>query len=340
MEFNSYKEFIDYLGSASIVNKRDEIETVIESINNFVQTEHSFMEYAPISSFVFSNGLEVVEIAQINLEELLNSDLLKNPLYDKALGAIAKVADHVNLAVAQKTLVEDVVLNQAIEKIKQLEKEIETLEKKSSKGLNEVDIFKTGLTDSRKEISILKQSLDEQDRRRSSIEGTFEQLKLDKTKIYTDFVAILGIFATIIFAAFGGLNLLSGIFDNLKDVKVGKLFIFSSLIIGAIITMLFLLLNGIAKLTGLNLKSCGCHKKNLECNHSWIHQHPSIIIISIFIGFIFLQGTALYFVEYEKIIKMVNAWNLLAQSILLFIPVLIVILFWVFLIKPKLSRNS
>jgi hypothetical protein len=338
LEFNSYEDFIEYCKNTSLVSQQDETENIILAVNEFVKKADLYMEYAPISTFVFNSNDEDVEIVQHNLEAILNTTLIRDPMFDHALIVMAKVADHINLAVSQKRLVEDVVLKKALAQISNLDIEVKKLSKDASTSINDVETFKTGLREMKKEVVDLRASLNESEELSDQISKTFENLKLDKTKIYTDFVSILGIFATIIFAAFGGLNLLSGIFDNLKDVRVGKLFIFSSLIIGAIISMLFILLNGIAKLTGLNLKSCNCYAENKDCNHHWVKQHPSIVIISVLIALIFLEGTLLYFVEYRELIEYVNKGSLWLQATLLFVPFIGALLLWFTVIKSKLTN--
>jgi hypothetical protein len=261
--------------------------------------------------------------------------------------------DHVNLAVSQKQLVYKVVLAEAISQINVLNDQVKELEEKASLAVANLENFKESFHEVDKDMKILKDSLvltkqqneelknklNEAEKATVDINKTFEQLKLDKAKIYTDFVTILGIFATIIFAAFGGLNLLNGIFNNLEHVRIGKLLIFSSLIIGAIISMLFILLNGIAKLTGLNLSSCNCQEEKKECKHTWIQKHPSIVIISSLIFFIFLEGVALYFVKYKAIIKWVYDSSLIFQAALLGLPLLLVYLVWKYVIVKSLQTS-
>jgi hypothetical protein len=81
------------------------------------------------------------------------------------------------------------------------------------------------------------------------------EAKKVKDKIYTDFITILGIFTAITFATFGGLQLLSNIFDHtdfssLKNLG-GSLFLGSCYIVG-IYLILIVLLTGIKKLSQKN----------------------------------------------------------------------------------------
>lgn len=86
----------------------------------------------------------------------------------------------------------------------------------------------------------------------------FDLIKQKSSGIQKEFVAILGIFISILLSAFGGLNILQNILGNINEAPTGKLLVFSSLSIMGILLIVFLLLNGISKLTSLNLRSCIC----------------------------------------------------------------------------------
>lgn len=77
---------------------------------------------------------------------------------------------------------------------------------------------------------------------------TVESLKEIKTRIYTEFVTILGIFTAVVLGAFGSLQLIGSVFTNIKEVPTGKLLVFSSLTSLGVVIMLFLLMQWINKI--------------------------------------------------------------------------------------------
>src|SRR5699024_7396858 len=110
-----------------------------------------------------------------------------------------------------------------------------------------------------------------------------------KTSIYTSIITILGIFTAIVFGVFGGMEILGNVMENISDVKISKLLIFSSLLIAAVLTILCLLMNGIADLTNLSIRSCGCTHTN-QHEHSVYQQHPVYIAGMIISVYLFTVG--------------------------------------------------
>lgn len=111
-----------------------------------------------------------------------------------------------------------------------------------------------------------------------------------KSSMYTEFVTILGIFATIIFAVFGGFQEIQALGSNLKQVDITKILFFLPLLMLGINFILFLSFNSISKIIGKPIKSCG-HENPCDC--SFDKKHPTIFYSSkIFIWF-FLIGAAL-----------------------------------------------
>lgn len=97
----------------------------------------------------------------------------------------------------------------------------------------------------------------------------------DQKKTQKEFVTILGIFTTIIFAAFGGIQLLSGILTNISNSKLVVSIISGSFVFISIIIILSLLFSGLSKMADLSVRSCGCtDKKTCECKLS--DKHPTI----------------------------------------------------------------
>lgn len=102
----------------------------------------------------------------------------------------------------------------------------------------------------------------------------------DKHKnMQKEFIAILGIFASILITAFGGLTALGSLFKKIDKTDIHKLIFVGTFEVLAIILIIFLMLNGIAKLTKLNLRSCDC-KADEKCVCKLHEKHPSMVMIS------------------------------------------------------------
>lgn len=126
---------------------------------------------------------------------------------------------------------------------------------------------------------------------------------LKKSKdVQKDFIAIMGIFSSILIAAFGGLSALASTFKNINKVSTGKLILMGSFELLAIIMIIFLLLNGISKLSGLNLKSCGCGPEdNCECNVA--RKHPTLFILTVMLVIVALLGVSDYVIDYQRLLS-------------------------------------
>lgn len=118
-----------------------------------------------------------------------------------------------------------------------------------------------------------------------------------KNKIYTDFVAILGIFASIIFGVFGGFQEIQLIGKNLNTTPIPKLLIFSSLVMLGVTLIIFLCFNAISKITNMPMRSCNC--KAGECNCSFRKSHPTIFYSSCIYLYVLLVGFALRLYKYN-----------------------------------------
>ena len=98
-----------------------------------------------------------------------------------------------------------------------------------------------------------------------------ESVKETKSSIYTDFISILGVFSAFVFLMFGGIDVVRGVIDVADDLQIiplSRLIILGSLMLIAVLTLLYCLLLWIARITG---KTFGeCHKSDCKdgCNTS------------------------------------------------------------------------
>lgn len=163
-----------------------------------------------------------------------------------------------------------------------------------------------------------------------------------KNSIYTEFVAILGIFASIIFGVFGGFQEIQLIGKNLNTTPIPKLLIFSSLVMLGITLIIFLCFNAISKLTSLSLKSCNCDED--ECKCSFREKHPTVFYSSCVYLYVLCVGFALRLYKHTDftIIDMFNKWDKdLLPLILILLPILLIIVIAIYkYLYKKINANQ
>lgn len=108
------------------------------------------------------------------------------------------------------------------------------------------------------------------------IQNTVSESKAEfadiRKNVYTDFISILGIFSALLFGLFVGFDTFKSVIEGIaSDAKITRVVIMGSLMLIGVIALTFLLLNGIAMLTGKNFKSC-CEKKH--CEHNLYQKYP------------------------------------------------------------------
>ena len=112
------------------------------------------------------------------------------------------------------------------------------------------------------------------------------QLKRNYSNLNVEIISVLGIFASIIFAVFGGVSQLGQLGENLNEAGLGKIFIFVGSSSFLLFSALFIAFNTTAHLTDRNMKAC-CNKNG--CSHNIKEKYPvyfwSIIISIIMIAF-------------------------------------------------------
>jgi|GEM_PF-2521931 len=111
--------------------------------------------------------------------------------------------------------------------------------------------------------------------------------------LFTQFVTILGIFATIMIGSFGAIQAFSDLFKNAHGMDLGKLLIISSVGASSVILILFFLLNAIAKLTDRNIGS----SQNKE--ESLLAKYPILFMSFGLLLFIALIGAAMLLINYK-----------------------------------------
>ena len=138
--------------------------------------------------------------------------------------------------------------------------------------------------------SVTQESIEEY----KKLKKVAHELKRNYSNLNIEIISVLGIFASIIFAVFGGVSQLGQLGENLNEAGLGKIFIFVGSSSFLLFSALFIAFNTTAHLTDRNMKAC-CNKNG--CSHHIKEKYPvyfwSIIISIIMIAF----GT---WIEFKK----------------------------------------
>ncbi|HIW72325.1 MAG TPA: hypothetical protein H9875_06810 [Candidatus Levilactobacillus faecigallinarum] len=217
---NDDEKLIDILEQLSVLGMPNEIKESpkFKQLWQFYSGADD-VRYAPISSFVYKTENYETNVFQTALKVAVDGTMLNKQHTEIARRHIYKMLDHLELAGIQKANLADKQEAQLIAQKKQLDQMADELEEKENQ-----------LTTLREQTEVLTKKND---------------------KMVFDFVTILGIFTSITFATFGGLQLLGNVFGHTKnydnrtvgsEIMLGALFLFGTYII------LVSLLTGLSKL--------------------------------------------------------------------------------------------
>lgn len=142
----------------------------------------------------------------------------------------------------------------------------------------ETEILKGTVIDLEKKASDLKQDIEDE---KSKLENM-------KSGLYTEFIAILGVFSSFVFVMFGGFSALSDILANLgrSSVSIVRTLQISSILIAFITTILYMLLLYVGKIVGKEIINQG--EKNIFKRHKFYILILLVSGVSIIFSFILL----------------------------------------------------
>lgn len=257
---SSIMEDIEYLDTR-IENDFDELYNLTKNVTP------AALPYAKLTTLIFDSkdkdidhfiafSIRMGELYRNKFEDLKKDDNLHKK-DEIAISAIAKTVEHLSLAIAQKN----------------------NLYSEQTQRLNELDISGNEMT---KELEEHKEELAGYDEKYKIMltnldkyENDLESYKVKYDKMTIDFLSMMGIFSTIIFAVFGGLSQIGAIGDNLAETPITKILMYLSLSAITLLSIVFISFNAISKLTGLNLRSCSCSVHE-QCNHKLFEKHPTL----------------------------------------------------------------
>ena len=163
----------------------------------------------------------------------------------------------------------------------------------------------------------------------NELRSSIQDMKVDKASVYTDFIAILGIFSALLFGLFVGFDVFKEFVVSMATTaKISRSIIMGSLLLIGLVSLVFLLLEGIAKLTDRNLKSC-C--KDSICNHNIYQRYPVF-----FISLLVLTSAILI----ATIVLMLNIHGILYHSsVFIVVIVLLLLALWGISVKMVFQKK-
>ena len=264
---------------------------VIKILQDNLTDENLAIPYDYIADFVYQNenSNELNERLNKNINYLSSTvgadDIARKSILDKNL---KKIGSNYSLSQIQKSY------------IKKVAKEVE-------KGLknvnNQLDQVSTLIQDAKKQSddsnNILGDAQTKLDKVDSLLKDTKEQSdKIEQTKssIYTDFIAILGIFSAFVFVMFGGIDIARAVFDigdDLLNMDLSRMITIACLMLICVITLLYSLLLWISRITNKEIGNCMSSKCKEGCSYKWQHLflrhsfYVSLIVILVIITIYF-----------------------------------------------------
>ncbi|MEG0285475.1 MAG: hypothetical protein RR494_06025 [Vagococcus sp.] len=155
-------------------------------------------------------------------------------------------------------------------------------------------------------------------------EDKVNEIKDIKSTIYTEFIAILGIFSALLFGMFVGFDtfkeLIAGITSN---VKISRVIILGSLMLLGLNFLVFLLFEGIAKLSNRSVKSC-CNEA--KCNCSLLEKHPIFLSSTIILSMIMLIASSVMILNADGMLYSNTYKGLFLIIIVLLLLILLVVM--------------
>lgn len=155
-----------------------------------------------------------------------------------------------------------------------------------SKVEKQIDQVNALYDDTRSESDKLKNKLDETNDKSNRILDTIDTIEDTKSGIYTDFIAILGIFTAISFVTFGATDMLASVFTQLKHVKfetIGYSFIVGGIYFLSLYGLVVVMFSGIYKIINRKRQTTRIKEKNFY-PFTWYIVVASLIVILVLFG--------------------------------------------------------
>lgn len=299
-------------------------ERLAEFLKEAPKEYQKFVPLSDLTKFVFdierqndeNLTFEVFKLCRESLEAQerisLDDDLTK---VENALILLSKIKNHYETAFNQK-----IMMDQTAQKYV---KEVFTPLAQGSRALY-------------KKQTDLEGTLQKFDDRQKEIDEKQNKIDEHQKNNQRDFVAVLGMFTTIIFAAFGGLQLLAEVFKGLDKTPLDVVLIHGSFVFISLIIIISLLLSGVSRMSNLPIRSCHCNTKKIHCYCSFAEKHPtiffSVLLVSVITSFALMDKYFMFSkllvnaITLENGIQISRVWILLKVSLICLIPAIVLTL--------------
>ena len=277
---------------------------IIKTLQDNLSEENLAIPYDYIADYVYQNenSNELNEKLNKNIDYLSTTieadDTARKSILDKNL---KKISSNYSLSQVQKSYISKVAreveqglknvntqLNQVNTLLQDAQKQSEDSNKILEEAQTQLNQVNTLLQGAQKQSEDSNEILEAVHKQSNEIEKT-------KSSIYTDFIAILGIFSAFVFVMFGGIDIARAVFDigdDLLNMDLSRMITISCLMLIGVITLLYSLLLWIARITNKEIGRCMSSKCEVRCEHKWKHlflRHSfyfSLIVILAIITFI------------------------------------------------------
>lgn len=227
-------------------------DTITSKVNDFNETAGDLSESFDFLIQATSDSLKTIVDCFVKDGIFNGENIISNDKtnYENAIYAFYKVLEHTKLAYAQYQSL-----------YQKTELEVQELYNTSQKSIEEY----------------------------KKLKNTARELKRNYNNFNVEIISVLGIFASIIFAVFGGVSQLGNLGSSLKDLSLSRIFIYIGATSFVLFSVVFMAFNATALLTDRDMRACGCIGKD-DCNHGLAEKYPVYLYSSVIALIIFFLG--------------------------------------------------
>jgi len=227
-------------------------DTITSKVNDFNETAGDLSESFDFLIQATSDSLKTIVDCFVKDGTFNGENIISNDKtnYENAIYAFYKVLEHTKLAYAQYQSL-----------YQKTELEVQELYNTSQKSIEEY----------------------------KKLKNTARELKRNYNNFNVEIISVLGIFASIIFAVFGGVSQLGSLGSSLKGLSLSRIFIYIGASSFVLFSVVFMAFNATALLTDRDMRACGCVGKD-DCNHGLAEKYPVYLYSSVIALIIFSLG--------------------------------------------------
>lgn len=230
-------------------------DTITSKVNEFNDHTDETMEKSDSFDFLIqatNDSLKII-VNHFVMDGIFDGEKVTSSAkteYEKAIYAFYKVLEHTKLAYTQ----------------------YQNLYKKTETEVQEL-------------YNMTQESIEEY----KKLKKVARELKRNYNNFNVEIISVLGIFASIIFAVFGGVSQLGSLGSSLKGLSLSRIFIYIGATSFVLFSVVFMAFNATALLTDRDMRACGCVGKD-DCNHGLAEKYPVYLYSSVIALIIFSLG--------------------------------------------------